>query len=82
MNYLVNHLHHYHFSSAERLGGLYGPFEARPADVNVLCVAVLGQELQESADVQVVVIVNVAEPPGTHKTHGVRRRRFPRVHAL
>lgn len=55
----------YHFSGAEPLCGLYWSFEAGPADVNVLRVTVLRQEFQEGADVHVVIIIDMTEPPAT-----------------
>lgn len=62
----------YHFRGAEPFCGLYRAFEARPSDVNVLCVAVLRQELQEGVDVQVVIIINVTEPPATNSAQGYK----------
>lgn len=55
----------YHVSGAEILCGLYWSFKARPADVNVLHVAVLRQEFEEWTNVQVVVVINMTEPPTT-----------------
>lgn len=45
--------------------GLYGPLQAGTAHVDVLGVAVLGQEAEQRPHVQVVVIVDVTEPPAT-----------------
>ena len=56
----------HHFSGAECLRGLYWPLKAGSADVNVLRVAVLRQEFQEGPDIQVVIIINMAEPPAEH----------------
>lgn len=55
----------YHFVSAGPLRGLYRSLQAGPPNVNVLCVAVLRQEFQQGACVQVVIIINVTEPPAT-----------------
>lgn len=58
----------YHFVGVERLCGLDRPLQAGPADVQVLRVAVLRQEFQERTHVQVVIVINVAEPPATDDT--------------
>lgn len=50
---------------ADLLCGLYGALQARPAQVNVLSVAVLRQQFEKNVHVQVVVIVDVTEPPAT-----------------
>ena len=57
----------YHFIGAQILGGFYRPLQTRTADVNILRVAEAGQDFQEGADVQVVIIIDVTEPPVTHR---------------
>lgn len=62
------HFKSYHFVGVKCLCGIDRPLQAGPADVQVLRVAVLRQEFQERADIQVVIIINVAEPPATDDT--------------
>lgn len=64
----------YHFIGAQLLGGFYRSLQARPADVNILRVAVVGQDFQEGADVQVVIIIDVTEPPATHAADREKKR--------
>lgn len=52
-----------HLVVAQPLGGLDGPVQARLPHVHVLGMGVAGQELEQGAHVDVVVIVYVAEPP-------------------
>lgn len=46
----------------DTLGGLDGPVQAGLANVDVLGVRVAGQQPQQGAQVDVVVIIHMAEP--------------------
>lgn len=52
----------YHFIVTQSFRGLYGPVQTGFADVHVLGVLVLRQELHQSPNVYIVVIVHVTEP--------------------
>lgn len=58
----------YRLRRSAGLRGLYGPLQAGTAHIDVLGVAVLGQEAEQRPHVQVVVIVDVTEPPATRTT--------------
>lgn len=67
----------YRLRCSRVLRDLDGPLQAGTADVDVLAVAVLGQKSEERADVQVVIIVKVTEPPTTSTT--LAQQRTPRM---
>lgn len=52
----------HHFVLADPFCGLDGPVQAGLADVHVLGVGIAGQEPQQRPEVDVVVIIHVAEP--------------------
>lgn len=53
----------YHLVVPQPLSGLYGPVQTGFTNVHILGVGVLGQVLHQSANIHVVVIINVTEPP-------------------
>lgn len=53
----------YHLVVTESLSSLNGPVQAGFANVQVLSVRVLREQLEKCPDVHIVVIVHVAEPP-------------------
>lgn len=53
----------HHFVLADPFCGLDGPVQAGLADVHVLGVGIAGQQPQQCPEVDVVVIIHVAEPP-------------------
>lgn len=66
----IKYVNVYHLTGTDLLCGLYWSLKAWPADVNILSVAVLGQEFKKGAHVQVVIVVNVTEPPVIEETEG------------
>ncbi len=57
----------YHLIVPQPLCGLYGPVQAGFTKVHVLGVGVLGQELHQSPNIHVVVIIYMTEPPKKQK---------------
>lgn len=57
----------HHLIVPQPLCGLYGPVQAGFTEVHVLGVGVLGQELHQSPNIHVVVIIYVTEPPKKQK---------------
>lgn len=53
----------HHFVLADPFCGLDGPVQAGLADVHVLGVGIAGQQPQQRPEVDVVIIIHVAEPP-------------------
>lgn len=57
----------HHLIVPQPLRGLYGPVQAGFTQIHVLGVGVLGQELHQSPNIHVVIIIYVTEPPNRQK---------------
>lgn len=57
----------HHLIVPQPLRSLYGPVQAGFTEVHVLSVGVLGQELHQSPNIHVVIIIYMTEPPKKQK---------------